>query len=207
MKNEIRSEATRQRILQSAAALFAEYGYASAGVAQICDAAQVSKGAFYHHFSSKNALFIELLNLWLNDLDVRLDAAAAQQTPFPEMLSSMAQVIDEVFAAYRDQILILFEFWMQASRDPEVWEAVIQPFQRYEAYFAQMIEKGIREGSLSEMDPQAGARTLISLAVGLLLQGMLLSQSTQSGKTLNSFSGGAPAQQSVSILLQGFRRS
>lgn len=207
MKNEIRSEITRQCILGCAAALFAEHGYAAAGVAEICSAAQVSKGAFYHHFSSKNALFVELLNQWLNGLDQRLEAVSAQDIPFPQMLSSMAAVIDDVYAAYCDQVLILFEFWMQASREPGIWEAVVQPFQRYETYFARMIEKGIQEGSLAEVDPQAGARTLISLAVGLLLQGMLYSQTSPAGHEPGGFNGAQPAQNSISILLQGLKRS
>ena len=192
--------------MQAAATLFAEHGYDATGVAEICNTADVSKGAFYHHFASKNALFVALLESWLADLDTRLESIVLEETPFPETLSSMAKMIDEIFLRYRDQILILFEFWMQASRDLEVWNAVIAPFQRYESYFAKMIEKGIQEGSLADMDPQAGARTLISLAVGLLLQGMLLSRSSAGSSSLNGFGGGKPAQKSISILLDGFKR-
>lgn len=193
--------------MQAAITLFAEQGYDATGVAEICSAADVSKGAFYHHFSSKNALFAALLGFWLANLDTRLESIASEGTSFPETLSSMAKMIDEIFLQYRGQILILFEFWMQASRDLEVGKTIIAPFQRYESYFAKMIEKGIQEGSLAEMDSQTGARTLISLAVGLLLQGMLLSQSGEGLSSLNGFGGGDPAQKSISILLDGFRRS
>lgn len=193
--------------MQAASALFAEHGYDATGVAQICSAAEISKGAFYHHFASKNALFAALLDYWLAGLDIRLERIASSGATFPETLASMAKMIDDIFVQYGNQILMLFEFWMQASREPEVWKTVIAPFQRYQTYFAKMIERGIQEGSLTEMDPQAGARTLISLAVGLLLQGMLLSQAGQSSSSFTHLDGNKPAQKSISILLDGFKRS
>ena len=54
-----RSEETRARILAAALDRFARYGYDATGVAEICRAAGVSKGAFYHHFPSKQAAFLE----------------------------------------------------------------------------------------------------------------------------------------------------
>jgi AcrR family transcriptional regulator len=47
---QARGEETRSRILHSALSLFGRQGYDATGVAGICEAAAVSKGAFYHHF-------------------------------------------------------------------------------------------------------------------------------------------------------------
>ncbi len=60
-----RGEATRARILEAALDQFAAHGYEAASVDEICARAGVSKGAFYHHFESKQALFLALLNDWL----------------------------------------------------------------------------------------------------------------------------------------------
>ena len=59
---QARSHETRSRILQSAIDLFSKEGYDATGVAEICTAAGVSKGAFYHHFPTKQALFLALLD-------------------------------------------------------------------------------------------------------------------------------------------------
>ncbi len=51
-----RRAATRGRILDVARSLFAEHGYDATTIADLLDAAGVSKGALYHHFDSKDAV-------------------------------------------------------------------------------------------------------------------------------------------------------
>ena len=77
MISQRRGERTRSRILQAAEDCFAQRGYDAASVAEICRSAGVSKGAFYHHFPSKQALFLELLDRWLAELDAQLDDFSA----------------------------------------------------------------------------------------------------------------------------------
>lgn len=51
------AEATQAAILEQATALFAERGYASTSLEDVATAAQVTRGAVYHHFAGKQALF------------------------------------------------------------------------------------------------------------------------------------------------------
>lgn len=53
---QARAEVTRRRILDSAVDLFDELGYGETGLADILQRAGVSKGAFYYHFDSKEAV-------------------------------------------------------------------------------------------------------------------------------------------------------
>jgi AcrR family transcriptional regulator len=53
---QARSEATRQKILNAAADLFSEVGFAAAGLGEIIERVGMTKGALYHHFDSKDAL-------------------------------------------------------------------------------------------------------------------------------------------------------
>ena len=68
-----RSEETRAHILQAALSLFSKNGYDATSVAEICRAAGVSKGAFYHHFASKQTVFQSLLEGWLAGLNTQMD--------------------------------------------------------------------------------------------------------------------------------------
>ncbi|MGI5377654.1 ScbR family autoregulator-binding transcription factor [Streptomyces sp. CA-251387] len=56
MAQQERAVRTRRAVLEAAAAVFAERGYAAATIAEILSRAGVTKGALYFHFNSKAAL-------------------------------------------------------------------------------------------------------------------------------------------------------
>jgi AcrR family transcriptional regulator len=59
-------------------------------VAEICRRADVTKGGFYHHFPSKQAVFLEMLERWLEGIDDGLAAARAGGQNVPEELLAFA---------------------------------------------------------------------------------------------------------------------
>ena len=185
---QARSEETRMNILSVAQGLFAQKGYEATGIMDICDAAGVSKGAFYHHFPSKQAIFMALLEDWLAQLDVLMQAVMAAAPNVPEGLVEMAGLTSSVFEAADTQFPLFLEFWIQAGRQPEIWQTVVAPYHRYQALFSSIFDKGIQEESLNqEISSAAAARVIIALAMGLLLQaffdpdGANWSQVTQEG--------------------------
>ena len=69
---------------------------------------------------------------------------------------------------------MFMEFMVQASRDATVWNAVIAPYRRFQQQFAALLEQGVQEGSIQpDADVEQAAHALISLAVGILLQGVV----------------------------------
>ncbi len=56
-RREEYTEATRQALLSAGQEIFAREGYQAAGIEAISRAARVTRGAFYHHFEDKKALF------------------------------------------------------------------------------------------------------------------------------------------------------
>ncbi len=168
-----RSEETRDRILQAAERMIGQQGYEGAGVAEICAAAGVSKGAFYHHFDSKQVVFQTLLMEWLHTLDRGLVAVRQNAGDVPETLIRMSGMMRQVFQLFEGRLPIFLEFWTQASRDPEIRKTTIAHTRGYEAFFTAMIQDGIAEGSLRPVDASIAARVIVSLAIGVLLQGLL----------------------------------
>ncbi len=171
-----RSEETRMHILEAATRRFSLQGYEAASVDDICTEAGVSKGAFYHHFPSKQTVFLALLETWLKALDVGMEAM--RKPTVPETLVEMTRVLPIALATARGRLPMFLEFWLQASRDETVWKATIAPYRHYRDTFTKLIEEGIAEGSLKPVDAQAAATALVSMAIGLLLQGVLDPNST-----------------------------
>ena len=148
MNPQQRGEETRSHILRAAGECFAQQGYDGTGVAAICHRAGVTKGGFYHHFPSKQAVFLKLLNRWLAGLDAQLEAARAGAETVPEELLQMAEMVRQVFETTSGQLPIFLEFLARAAHDQAVWQATIAPYRQYRAFFRDMIEAGITEGTI-----------------------------------------------------------
>ena len=153
--------------------LFADQGYDATGVAEICNVSAVSKGAFYHHFPSKQSVFLELLKEWLAGLDIELGKAMVRARNVPDVLMAMAGETKGVFSAADGRIQFFFEFWQQARRDPDIWKEFIAPYRRYQDYFADIIKKGIAEGSIRQIDAHVAGQALVALALGIVIQGVV----------------------------------
>ena len=83
------AEATRQRLLEAAAAEFAEFGIAGARVDRIAVAARTNKAQIYHYFGSKDGLFGAVLAGLLHDV-VETDPFDAEDLP-----ESMGRIFDQ----------------------------------------------------------------------------------------------------------------
>lgn len=192
---QARSEETRTHILEAALRRFANHGYNGASVEEICSDAGVSKGAFYHHFASKQAIFLALLDGWLVSVDATLESA--RQPTVPTTLMGMAEMLPDILAGADGNLPMFLEFWLQASRDETIWAATVAPYQRYQQFFAALVEQGIAEGSFKPVDAQATAQMLVALAVGTFLQALLALDNTD-WKSI--------AQANMQILMKGLEK-
>lgn len=103
-----RTATTRAALVRAGRRLFAEPGFARVGTETIVSAADVSRGALYHHFADKTELFATVLD------QVECEVA--------EELKAMLLTADGDFVEILTRAV---EGWLQASERPEVQRIVL----------------------------------------------------------------------------------
>jgi AcrR family transcriptional regulator len=146
-------EETRKAIIDSALKLFGEKGYAVTSVQEITDAAGVTKGAFYHHFESKQDLLRlihdEFLDYQLAILRMALDAdedpAVRLRELLEALLTSTTQYLANVTVFYLER----------RNFTGAQYKAVKRKRDEFDRLFGQVIERGVSEGKFrSDLDPR-----------------------------------------------------
>ncbi|NUR83363.1 MAG: TetR family transcriptional regulator [Nonomuraea sp.] len=94
-RREIYSEATKAALLEEATALFVERGYAKTALEDVAAATQVTRGAVYHHFASKQALFEAVLDRMEQDVLGEVVEAATAEDPWEAAMQALGTFLDK----------------------------------------------------------------------------------------------------------------
>lgn len=118
----------RTEILTTAASLIAQSGLRTS-LQEIADAAGILPGSLYHHFESKEAILIELIRRYQDDLDRIGHAAQAKldkpdPRPVPEQIVELGAAIAE--CAVRHRAALQMSFYEGPSTDPELMKLTQQ---------------------------------------------------------------------------------
>ena len=95
-KQAERRAATTEAILKAGRRLFGERGFAATTIDDIAEAARVAKGAVYHHFATKEAVFEAVFDQVSLDLVQEVDRAACTEK---DVLAAMVAGTQHYFAA------------------------------------------------------------------------------------------------------------
>lgn len=146
---------TRQRLLEEAQRLFRERGYAATSLEQIAEAADVTKGAIYGHFSSKEDLLLTAIEAAPTP---EFGAALYDQTrPARERLAEFGRgmAVDEAVMD-RAGLAVQLEFVAAVLRKPDAR-------QRYAANLRQRLEE---LAAADDEAPLPGTTTVQAWAIG-----------------------------------------
>lgn len=97
----------RRGILGRAAAVFAEKGYARATIIDLAEACEMSRGALYHYFESKEAILNEMLTTHLDLMYAETLAAANSSTDPETRLRNVIHSIVTVNAGSQNEQIVL----------------------------------------------------------------------------------------------------
>ncbi len=83
----------REQILSSAALLFIEQGYHGLSMRQIAESVGVTKAALYYHFKDKEALFLAILEEYLEKLEALIVAIQEDENSYTEKINLLVKRI------------------------------------------------------------------------------------------------------------------
>jgi AcrR family transcriptional regulator len=118
------AEATRQLLVSVARELFMEGGYAATSVEDIIQRAGVARGALYHHFTGKDALFRAVYDAVQAETASRVvTAALAVQDPWGAVRAGLSAFLDACLEPAFRRIVVLDSV---SVLQQEVWEGGIE---------------------------------------------------------------------------------
>ena len=89
-----RLAATRAALLKAARTIFAEQGYAAAATEEIVRRAKVTRGALYHHFEDKRALFDAVASDVAREIAGKIDAMTPMDDPLKALIVGTGAFLD-----------------------------------------------------------------------------------------------------------------
>lgn len=142
------SSDVRTRILEVAAQLFMEQGFAATSVREIGERAAVGQSSLYHHVQSKGQLLYELHQSFSRDLLDRLEAVVAA-TPSPTgQLRGLVHVVLSVVESHQAEVTV---FLRESHALPDGSREEIQRERdQVDAVVDRIIAAGIAAGELRE---------------------------------------------------------
>jgi len=98
----------RERIVDSAARLFAKRGFLGASIADLADSCRTSKSLIYHYYASKEDILFDVMHSHVKDLLDAAEEIAARPVSPTDKLRQMTQAFMELYlgAAFRQRVLL-----------------------------------------------------------------------------------------------------
>jgi AcrR family transcriptional regulator len=152
------STATIAALLEAARLEFATQGYLTAKTESIVEAAGVTRGALYHHFRDKAALFDALVELMQDEIAREVaQAAKAEQSPFAALRAGCNAYLDCCTRPDVRQVVLVdgpavlgWERWRELD-ERHAYQSTVQA-----------VRSCIRAGEIVPVDPEPMARVLMA---------------------------------------------
>jgi TetR/AcrR family transcriptional regulator, fatty acid metabolism regulator protein len=143
----------RRAIIDAAAKVFVEKGYASASISQIAAVAGVSDGLIYRYFDDKRALLDIVLSEYFAKIVAKLERAAASEAPFAEKVRSL---ISQHLRSFLEDLDFCRFFVSDVRSANNYRDSPVKKLNRaYTRIFIKVLAEGIAGGEMkADLDPR-----------------------------------------------------
>jgi AcrR family transcriptional regulator len=149
----------REEILRIAAGTFAQRGYRGSTIREIADRAKMLSGSLYYHFPSKEAMALEVVHSYFEELFAAYEEALVGITGPREQLRALFVASLRVSDRRHDEVLILYQDYHSLNAVDNTLSAAMG---RVEEIWVRVLERGVEDGSLrSDLEPRIVYRAIM----------------------------------------------
>ena len=168
---EAHLQARRQQILDAAAECFARKGFHHTTMHDICQMAELSPGAVYRYFASKDDIIAAMEEQGRQHSAAVIEAVTSEREDTQAVLEGLVDVFFSKLEDVRD-CAVHIELWAEALSNPRIKKMVVGIDNSIrEAFVSKVVRRAQERGEISaHLDPDAVARVMMSFWDGLVLQ-------------------------------------
>ena len=159
---------SKKEILKAAMKIFVVNGYSDTKMDDIALGAGLSKGAVYHHFNSKNELFLSLIDFWEDSFLPKFYSKNYQNVSASNVLKELAYEIALNFKNKKYLFLAELELWALANRDSKVRERTKKLYNKILNHLENIFKKAILDGEYKNIDPGMAAMAVMTSMQGVI---------------------------------------
>ena len=161
---------TRESLIEAARRVIHRKGYAATTLVDIAAEAELSRGAVYWHFSSKQEILSLLLERFLDNIAAIVSAAMiSPSSPLERLRTALSELFAFLAGSLENRMLeeiILFKTELSAELEP-LAESLRQRLKQAQIEAAATIAAGQACGQIrSDLSPELAASALVSFVVG-----------------------------------------
>ena len=158
-----RRQETRERLIAAGAAVMADKG-TQVGVAEICEAAGFTRGAFYSNFADRDELITAIMEEHVQQVVDAIDQLREEDLR-PEDLADVVARLLPLAQPERGFKLISAEIMLEAARDPEQYAGRVAPLERLFGRVTDAVVEGLAGiGLRFTVDPEDAFRVIVAVA-------------------------------------------
>ena len=155
------SRPVREKIRAAAVQLFAEMGYHAAPLRDIAGLAGIQAASIYYHYSSKQALLVEIMDTYMRQLNASLEGILAQPTGVAERLYEAIASHIRLHTTYKAEFFII-DTEIRALED-EQRAQILALRDQYERLLQRLLQEGIDQGVLRPTDVKVSSYAIIAM--------------------------------------------
>ena len=144
MKTELKTQLTRERIIEAALIEFSQKGYKAFGINELCKNHKISKGILYHNFSGKSEIYLACVR---ESFQKAVSIIRGESGDIPSLVEYMERR-HRFFKDFPHHSHVFFEAWLTAPA--EIADEVAQEKAVFEDLNRQVSEKLLAESTLKD---------------------------------------------------------